>query len=140
MCLVVDRKKTKKALREIKKAGQDVEFWKVFSIVDGNRLAPLFQAQSRYSDELSDDGGILTAVDPFGGGGPPDGDEGVWGGAYHAYAEERRAKDTLRFMDPVRKCAIRKVSVRPGDILAYGRDGDVAFGSMRIDMKRGDRL
>lgn len=54
--------------------------------------------------------------------------------------DRKVTKDTLRFMDSVRKCVIRKVSVRPGDVRAYGRDGNVAFSGMRIIMEKGDRL
>lgn len=131
MCLIIDKMQTKKALKALK---GDAEFWKVFAVVDG-ALVPLFQGHFSYSGECDGTGRLTAAETP-----ERYADDVVAGGAYHAYVTQSRADAMMRFMGSVRKCVMRKVSVRREDILAYGREGDVAFRSMVVQTEKGDRL
>ena len=99
-------------------------------------MEPLFQQSNDYSSDHEGDGWVAQKSkldDSFPGA--------VFGGAYHAYVSKAKAEGTLRFMDGTRPAlAIRSVHVPPASLVAFGREGDVAFTKMQIQMQEGDRL
>jgi len=135
MCLMIDEKKTEKFMKE---SDGDVKFYKVF-VKSGSRLIPLYQIHLSYTEDI-DEGGWATAtpvedeVDPG----------AVYGGAYHGYLEESRAKEVATFMKGARhrgsETVIRSVMVPSSSIVAVGREGDIAFTKMKVALEKGEKL
>jgi len=133
--LIIDDKKT----AEFKRANMgEVEFHKVFLLNKG-RLSPLFQVHLDYAEDEGDDGWIRAPEKNR----DMEEEGAVQGGAYHAYLNKGRAEEIKKFMTGVRARSttiVRSVTVPTESVVAVGRENDVAFTKMKVDVHKGERF
>jgi len=132
--LMIDEKKTEKFMKE---SDGDVKFYKVF-VKSGSRLNPLYQIHLSYTEDIDEDG--WATATPVADGVTPG---AVYGGAYHGYLDESRAKEVATFMKGARprsETVVRSVMVPSSRIVAVGREKDVAFTKMKVALEKGEKL